>query len=105
MRPQGVAIAILNLGIWLHRAGEQIADIHIAVGPSGPVPRRMTQAEAALRGNPPDDAHIERAYQAILEQASFRTSRHRATKEYRQHVVGVLLRDVLTTAFERAGAG
>jgi CO/xanthine dehydrogenase FAD-binding subunit len=102
MRPQGVAIAILNLGLWLRREGDEIADIRIAVGPSGPTPRRMTQAEDVLRGNAPSQESINVAFKAILEQASFRTSRHRSTSEYRQHVVGVLLAETLQTAFERA---
>ncbi len=103
MRPQGVAIAILNLGVWLRRAGDAIADVRIAVGPSGPVPRRMTQAEDVLRGNPPTEEFLARAFEAVLDQARFRTSRHRATSEYRQHVAGVLLEETLSTAFERAG--
>lgn len=102
MRPQGVAIAILNLGVWLHRDGDFIADVRIAVGPSGPVPIRMTQAEEALRGNPLADEFILRATECILDQASFRTSRHRATSTYRQHVVGVLLEETLSAAFKRA---
>lgn len=102
MRPQGVAIAILNLGVWLQRAGEKIADVRIAVGPSGPIPRRMTQAENVLRNNIPTENNIALAFEAILDQANFRTSRHRSTSEYRQHVVGVLLEETLTTAFERA---
>jgi carbon-monoxide dehydrogenase medium subunit len=102
MRPQGVAIAILNLGVWLHRDGNLIADVRIAVGPSGPVPIRMTQAEEALRGNPLTDEFISKATECILDQASFRTSRHRATSTYRQHVVGVLLQDTLSAAFKRA---
>lgn len=102
MRPQGVAIAILNLGIWLRRNRDVIGDVRIAVGPSGPTPRRMTEAEDVLRGNPPNDALMAQAFEAILDQASFRTSRHRATSEYRQHVVGVLLEETLMTAFERA---
>ena len=102
MRPQGVAIAILNLGVWLHRDGDLITDVRIAVGPSGPVPIRMTQAEEALRGNPLKDEFISKATECILDQASFRTSRHRATSTYRQHVVGVLLEDTLSAAFMRA---
>jgi carbon-monoxide dehydrogenase medium subunit len=102
MRPQGVAIAILNLGVWLHRDRDVISDIRLSVGPSGPIPRRMTQAEEALQGNPPTDEFINLAFESILNQASFRTSRHRATSEYRQHVVGVLLEETLTIAFERA---
>ena len=82
--------------------GEQITDVRISVGPSGPVPRRMTQAEDVLRGNPPTEDKLASAFAAILDQASFRTSRHRATSEYRQHVVGVLLAETLHTAFERA---
>lgn len=102
MRPQGVAIAILNLGLWLRLDGDKIADIRISVGPSGPVPRRMNQAEDVLRGHPLKDSTIGLALDAILEQANFRTSRHRSTSEYRQHVVGILLEETLITAFERA---
>ncbi len=103
MRPQGVAIAILNLGVWLSRDGDAISDVRIAVGPSGPVPGRMTQAEHVLRGNPPTGEIMTQAFESILDQASFRTSRHRATSEYRQHVVGVLLEETLFEAYERAG--
>jgi len=63
----------------------------------------MTTAEAVLRGGPPDAEHIDQAYQAILSQASFRTSRHRATSSYREHIVGVLLEETISEAFQRAG--
>ncbi len=102
MRPQGVAVAILNMAVWLRREGTRLADARVVVGPSGPVIRRMTDAEEVLRGQPLTEETIRRAHEAILSQASFRTSRHRATKEYRQRVAGVLLREALTTAFERA---
>jgi carbon-monoxide dehydrogenase medium subunit len=102
MRPQGVAIAILNLGVWLRRDGDSIAAIRISVGPSGPVPRRMQSAEGVLNGQVISDNSVEKAYRTILAEASFRTSRHRATTDYRQHVVGVLLKETLQTAFERA---
>jgi carbon-monoxide dehydrogenase medium subunit len=102
MRPQGVAIAILNLGVWLRRDGESIADIHISVGPSGPVPRRMISAEDILKDQIMNENTILRVYKTILSEASFRTSRHRATTDYRQHVVGVLLEETLQIAFGRA---
>lgn len=102
MRPQGVAIAILNLGVWLHRAGDIIRDVRIAVGPSGPVPRRMYAAEDVLRGQGYTDEIVTQAYEALLGEANFRTSRHRATKEYRQQMVGVLLEDVLDDAWQQA---
>ncbi|MCS6907972.1 MAG: FAD binding domain-containing protein, partial [Anaerolineales bacterium] len=55
MRPQGVAIAIENMGIWLRRKDERIEDIRIAVGPSGPMPFRARQTEQVLRGKPLDE--------------------------------------------------
>ena len=105
MRPQGVAIAILNLGVWLRRDEDQIAEVRIAVGPSGPVPRRMFAAESALRGQLLNAENLQRAYDALLVEANFRTSRHRSTAAYRQHVVGVLLEETLAVAFERAASG
>ena len=103
MRPQGVAIAILNLGVWLRRTEDKLVEVRIAVGPSGPVPRRMLKTESVLRGQSLTPETFRQAYETLLSEASFRTSRHRATSEYRQHVVGVLLEETLAVAFERAG--
>lgn len=102
MRPQGVAIAILNCASWLQREGDQIAEARISIGPSGPTPRRMRQAEAFLKGKFPDEKTIQAAYELVLEEASLRTSRHRATSEYRQEVVRMLLVDTINTAWQRA---
>jgi carbon-monoxide dehydrogenase medium subunit len=102
MRPQGVAIAILNLAVWLQRKGDFIDDIRIAVGPSGPVPRRMMNTEAMIREKPLTDKNFHQAYQALLKEAIFRTSRHRATKEYREKIAGVLLKETLFEAFKRS---
>jgi carbon-monoxide dehydrogenase medium subunit len=102
MRPQGVAIAILNCAVWLHRAGDVLQDVRISFGPSGPTPRRMTAAEDYLRGQTPTNQTLSQAYDLILEQASFRTSRHRATLDYRREVAGVLLHETLQTAWDRA---
>jgi carbon-monoxide dehydrogenase medium subunit len=102
MRPQGVAIAILNLAVWLQRQDDLIADIRIAVGPSGPIPFRASAAEAALRSKPMGEGAITEAIQALLGEARFRTSPHRATAEYRQDMSGVLLRHTLAAAWERS---
>ncbi len=102
MRPQGVAIAILNMAIWLKRDGDRIADIRISIGPAGPVPLRARQAEAQLRGNTPDQPALDRAVAALLAETQFRTSPHRSTAEYRRHTAAVLLKEVLEIAFQRA---
>ena len=46
---------------------------------------------------------IEAAVAAAQAQAQLRTSKHRATKEYRHEMVAVLLRRVLNKAVARAG--
>lgn len=103
MRPQGVAIAIQNMAAWLERDGERIMEARVSVGPAGPVPFRARHAEAALRGQRFTPELITAAYEALLSEAHFRTSPHRATAEYRRHLAGVLLEETLTAAWQRAG--
>lgn len=102
MRPQGVAIAILNMGVWLRRAADVIQDVRIALGPAGPTPLRSRAAEQALIGKTPDEKALSLALEALRTEARFRTSPHRATQEYRYHVAGVLLNETLLAAWERA---
>jgi len=102
MRPQGVALPILNCSAWLEREGDLVRDIHIAVGPGGSTPFRATEAESFLRGQPFNDETFTRALDCLLDQAKFRTSARRASADYRRHIVGGLLKDVFDTAWERA---
>jgi carbon-monoxide dehydrogenase medium subunit len=102
MRPQGVAIAILNTAVWLERQGDVLADVRLAVGPAGPRPFRLRQAETVLRGSRLSAAVLDNARQTLLGEVRFRTSPHRATAEYRRHLSGVLLEETLTTAWERS---
>lgn len=101
MRPQGVAIAILNLGCWLKREGDRIGEIRISVGPGGPRPIRTRQTERYMLGKQPEKEVLESAWQVLLAETSFRTSRHRATEQYRHWMAGVLLEETLLTAWER----
>jgi len=102
MRPQGVALPILNCAVWLEREKDIIKDIHIAVGPGGGTPFRATQAEDALRGKPLNDTTFKSVIEALLAQAKFRTSARRAGADYRQHIVVSLFKDVFEAAWERA---
>lgn len=102
MRPQGVALPVLNMAIWLWRQGEMLADLRIAIGPAGPVPFRAHVAEAVLRGLPWGEVSKSRAREALLSEARFRTSPYRASVAYRQHLAGVLLDRLLPIAWERA---
>ncbi|OGO33035.1 MAG: hypothetical protein A2Z16_14405 [Chloroflexi bacterium RBG_16_54_18] len=100
MRPQGVAIAIMNMGIWIKRLGEIIQDIRISIGPAGPIPFRARAAEAFLRGKIILNKNLPGAVEAVLGEAKFRTSPHRSTAEYRRHLVAPLLEETLTAAWD-----
>lgn len=102
MRPQGVALPIINLAIWLERADEVINQIRIAVGPGGPTPWSGTESEAALTGKVLNDETFKIAIEALLGQVGFRSSARRASADYRRHIVTGLFRDVLETAWQRA---
>ncbi len=102
MRPQGVAIAILNMGVWVERIGDQIRDIRIAIGPAGPVPFRAQAAEAILRGQSPQNDTVASALMAIHNEVRYRTSPHRATAEYRHQVSDAIFMDTFTAAWTRA---
>ena len=102
MRPQGVALPILNCAVWLERENDIIKDIRIAVGPGGGTPFRATQAEDTLRGGALNEETFESALDALLDQAKFRTSKRRASADYRRHIVSGLFRDVIESAWERA---
>jgi CO/xanthine dehydrogenase FAD-binding subunit len=103
MRPQGVAIAILNMALWLQREADRIVDVRVSAGPVGPVPHRLKATEDALRGQRMEAVDPEQVGQVLLGEVTLRTSRHRATSEYRQHMAVKLLQQTLSTAWQQAG--
>jgi CO/xanthine dehydrogenase FAD-binding subunit len=102
MRPQGVALPIINLAILISRDSATIREIRIAVGPGAAIPWRAEQAEQELVGKQIDEQTIDAALQALLAHVGFRSSARRATAEYRRHLVGSLFRDTLSAAWQRA---
>lgn len=102
MRPQGVALPILNCAVWLERENDILKELHIAVGPGGPTPFRATEAENVLRSKPFSEETLRRALESLLGQAQFRTSARRASADYRKHIVAGLFKDVMDSAWRRA---
>ncbi len=102
MRPQGVALPIINLAIWLERTNNKVSQIRIAVGPGGPTPWRATDAEKALLGKPLNDETFNVALEVLLAHVGFRSSARRASSDYRRHLVTTLFKDTLEKAWERA---
>lgn len=104
MRPQGVALPILGLAanVTLDETRRQVTAATIAIGPAGPIPFRAISAEEVLSSASFSDELVEAVIDAAQKQAQLRTSRHRASQEYRHEMVAVLLRRVLQRAVARA---
>lgn len=107
MRPQGVALPILGLAAAVELAADcrRAMRATIAIGPAGPVPFRALQAEAALcaAADVSSAATLEAVLAAAHAEVAFRSSRHRASRAYRNEMLDVLLRRVLARALARAG--
>lgn len=102
MRPQGVALPIINMAAWVQRKDDRLEDLRLSVGPAGPTPQRLYAAEDSLRGRRPTEASMAAAVEALLANARFRTSPQRATMQYRRQLACGLLEETLAAAFERA---
>ena len=101
MRPQGVALPIINLAIWLERTDDMVRQIRIAVGPGAATPWRATEAEKALIGKTLNNETFTAALEILLAHIGFRSSARRASAAYRRHLVAMLFKDTLEAAWER----
>nr|MBI2903627.1 FAD binding domain-containing protein [Chloroflexota bacterium] len=105
MRPQGVALPILGMAVWLKVSGGVVDEARIALGPAGPTPLRATKAETYLSGIPLVDDVLPQLADLVLQDAQLRTSPHRATADYRAELIPVLLERALKLAHRRAATG
>ncbi len=104
MRPQGVALPVLSCAVWvkLDASRANFEEIRACVAPVGPVPTRLNEAEAVAVGQPATPETIEKIIETALSKLKLRTSKYRATAEYREEMAAVLLRRTLTSAVQRA---
>ncbi len=102
MRPQGVALPIINLAVWLEREEQCMKQVRIAVGPGAATPFRALATETTLRDKVFDQAAASAAWHALLDEVKFRSSPRRASAEYRRFLVGSLFKDALSAAWDRA---
>jgi CO/xanthine dehydrogenase FAD-binding subunit len=91
----GVAVAV-NLD-----EGNSVGDIRVAVGCAGPAPKRVPEAEELLRGKTIDEAsqNVVRAGELAGRAVDAISDLH-GSQEYKEHIVGVLLK----RSFERASS-
>jgi carbon-monoxide dehydrogenase medium subunit len=105
MRPQGVALPIMNMATRISVSNDRFTDVAIAAAPVAPTPFRCQLTESFLKNRSTDSESIEEAIKVLLIECKPRTSAHRATAEYRREVLPVLLRRTLSKAIERAKTG
>jgi len=82
----GVAVA-------LSLDGDAVSDVKIAVGCAGPAPRRVAEAESLLDGKAKDEAiRLLPEAGAIAGRAAEAISDLHGAQDYKEHIVGVLLK-------------
>ncbi|HWH78296.1 MAG TPA: xanthine dehydrogenase family protein subunit M [Candidatus Binatus sp.] len=88
----GVAIA-------LTMSGGTIGDVRIAVGCAGPAPKRVMEAEALLNGKSKESATAALAQAAsVAARAAEAISDLHGAQDYKEHIVGVLLKRAFQAA-------
>ena len=93
----GVAVALTA------RDGKKsVGDIRIAVGCAGPAPKRMAEAEALLKGKSIDEAtrSLPKAGEVAGRAAQAISDLH-GSQEYKEHIVGVLLKRAFQSALSQ----
>lgn len=107
MRPQGVALPILGCAVWVRidESGEYYEAVRLCISPVANTPQRITAVENALQGQPITSATLANAVKIAQEKLHPRTSKYRATAEYRYEMIAVLLQRTLPLAVQRARTG
>jgi carbon-monoxide dehydrogenase medium subunit len=101
-RRKALALPVLNVAVVVALAGHAFAWGRIAIGPVAPQPFRAHGAEEAMRGMPADADSIRKVVEIAAGEAQPRSSLLRASREYRQQALRVLLHRALEAALVRA---
>lgn len=104
MRPQGLCLPIISMAARLTMDGDEIVAANISMGPVGPIPWFAEPAARVLIGGPASQVQFDRAVAEALARVTLRTSKYRATQEYREMMIRTYLPIILAKAAERAGA-
>jgi xanthine dehydrogenase FAD-binding subunit len=83
-------------------AGKSINDVKIAVGCAGPAPKRVPEAEELVNGKSVDEATVNISQAgAIAGRAAQAISDLHGSQEYKEHIVGVLLKRAFQNALSQ----
>ncbi len=104
MRPQGLCLPIISMAARLEVDGDIITAAGISMGPVGPVPWFAEPVAAVLIGDTTSTEQYEKAVDVALDSVTLRSSKYRATSEYRATMIRTYLPIILARAAARAGA-
>ncbi len=101
-RALALPILICAVVVTLSEGGNAFESARIALGPVAPVPFRASQAEESLRGAPVSLETMARAGEIAMQESHPRSSLLRASRDYREEVIKVLVRRGLERAVQVA---
>jgi len=84
-------LAIASIALLLEMEGERCQNVCIAAGSVAPVPLRLSEVEELLEGKPVTKELVAEA-QKVASEIVVPITDIRASKEYRRHIVGVLVK-------------
>ena len=106
MRPQGVALPMFSMAARMQLDDrDNISALRISLGPAGPVPYLAEPAMELLVGGPAVAGQFDKAVDAVLSAVPLRSSKYRATREYRAEMIRTHLPLILARAAGRARSG
>jgi carbon-monoxide dehydrogenase medium subunit len=106
MRPQGIALPMISMAACLRLDDRNVVEMaRIAVAPAGPVPSLAEAASETLVGKAACDEQFHKASEAALASLTLRSSKYRASREYREEMVRTHLPRVMALAAQRATTG
>lgn len=98
-RREAMAIARMSVAIVLQLEKGRIEDIRISVGSVTPIPQRISEAEAVLKGKFPDEEGLQLAAGKVSE-TMIHQSGMRPSTSYKRPVVGALFIRAMKEALE-----
>lgn len=105
MRPQGVALPMIAMAARLQVEAGTILAARVTIGPAGLTPFLAEKTMAYVTGKPATANTFAGAAKIALAEVKLRTSRHRASLEYRSEMIRLQLPKTLAKAVERATTG
>jgi len=103
MRPQGLCLPIISMAVRIQLDEDNtIKKARISMGPVGPVPFLAESAMEVLVGGAASKKQFEKAAEAALASVTLRSSKYRASTEYREQMVRTYLPNILARAVEQA---